>query len=253
VQERALKLPDSLRALAGDYVGFFQGLAQQHTLLERHCFVVLPDHSAEVPAVSLGRWLRGLVGRWLRGLMGRRSHVEQSEDPEAVSTALGRRLYARSDLVARQLGRSGLRTHRLASQQVAELLHRCWSPELARVQRLREELGAYTTLVVGSRRRARHMPKADESSLGTETETPSDAGGGQDERLLGLGTRTLADLIAPSACEVRSDHLRLDGQYARVLVVTAYPRLVGAGWLSLLVESDLPIELSLHVRPLFFG
>ena len=54
VQERALKLPDSLRALAGDYVGFFQGLAQQHTLLERHCFVVLPDHSAEVPAVSLG-------------------------------------------------------------------------------------------------------------------------------------------------------------------------------------------------------
>jgi len=47
VQERALKLPDSLRALAGDYVGFFQGLAQQHTLLERHCFVVLPDHSAQ--------------------------------------------------------------------------------------------------------------------------------------------------------------------------------------------------------------
>ena len=34
---------------------------------------------------------------------------------------------------------------------MAELLHRCWSPELARVQRLREEIGAYTTLVVGSR------------------------------------------------------------------------------------------------------
>src|SRR6202171_3415096 len=150
VQERALKLPDSLRALATDYVGFLQGLAQQHTLLERHCFVVLPDHSAEVPAVSLGRRLRGLIGR--------RSHVKHSEDPEAVSTALGRRLYARSDLVARQLGRSGLRTRRLASQQVAELLHRCWSPELARVQRLREELGAYTTLAVGSRRHARYTP-----------------------------------------------------------------------------------------------
>jgi type IV secretory pathway VirB4 component len=35
-----------------------------------------------------------------------------------------------------------------------------------------------------------------------------------------------------------------------VLAVTAYPRLVSPGWLSLLVESDLPIELSLHVRPL---
>src|SRR5260370_20432292 len=116
-----------------------------------------------------------------------------------VWTSVARRLQARTDLVARQLGRSGLRTHRLASQQVAELLHRCWSPELARVQRLRKELGAYTTVMVGSRRRARHMPKADESSLGTETETPSDPESGQDERLLGLGTRTLADLIAPSA------------------------------------------------------
>src|SRR2546429_4991138 len=49
--------------------------------------------------------------------------------------------------------RSGLRTRRLDSRQVAELLHRCWSPELARVQRLRDELGAYTTLVVGARDR----------------------------------------------------------------------------------------------------
>src|SRR6266700_2142709 len=55
---------------------------------------------------------------------------------------------------------------------------------------------------------------------------------------------------APSGCELRADHLRLDGQYARVLVLTAYPRLVAPGWLSLLVETDLPIEVSLHVQPL---
>src|SRR6266704_3829168 len=71
-----------------------------------------------------------------------------------------------------------------------------------------------------------------------------------DERLFALGTRTLADLIAPSGCEVRADHLRLDGQYARAVVMTAYPRLVSPGWLSLLVETDLPIEASLFVRPL---
>jgi hypothetical protein len=68
--------------------------------------------------------------------------------------------------------------------------------------------------------------------------------------LFTLGARTLADLIAPSGCEVRADHLQLDSQYARVLAVTAYPRLVTPGWLSLLVETDLPIELSLHVHPL---
>ena len=42
----------------------------------------------------------------------------------------------------------------------------------------------------------------------------------------------------------------MDGQYARVLALTAYPRTVTAGWLAPLVESDLPIELSIHVHPL---
>jgi hypothetical protein len=56
---------------------------------------------------------------------------------------------ARCDLVGRHLSRSGLRTHRLDSRELAELLRRCWSPDLARVQRLRDELGAYTSLFVG--------------------------------------------------------------------------------------------------------
>ena len=61
-----------------------------------------------------------------------------------------------------------------------------------------------------------------------------------------LGSRSLADVIAPDSVEIASDHLRLDGVYARALAVTAYPRLVTPGWLSLLTESDMPIELSLH-------
>jgi hypothetical protein len=65
-----------------------------------------------------------------------------------------------------------------------------------------------------------------------------------------LGTRTLADLIAPGGCAINADHLRLDGQVARVLIVAGYPRLMTPGWLSLLVETDLPIEASLHVQPL---
>src|SRR5919206_3298561 len=75
-----------------------------------------------------------------------------------------------------------------------------------------------------------------------------------DERLFGLGTRTLADLIAPAGAEVRRDHLQLDAHYLRVLVVTGYPRTVAAGWLAPLVETlDLPLELSLHIRPLASG
>jgi len=142
VQVRAELLPEALRAIVLDYIGFLQALAQQRTLLERHCYVVLPEQRAEIPAISLSRRLQGLVGRG--------GHAERADGPEGVSTSVARRLQARSDLVARQLGRSSLRTRRLDSRQVAELLHRCWSPELARVQRLRDELGAYTTLVVSS-------------------------------------------------------------------------------------------------------
>src|SRR6185503_11630681 len=112
---------------------------------------------------------------------------------------------------------------------------------------LRDELSAYTTLVVGARRPARPTG-VDAAATGREPEVALEDAA--DERLIALGTRTLADLIAPSGCEVRTDHLRLDGSYARVLVVTAYPRLVTPGWLSLLVATDLPVELSLHVRPL---
>src|SRR5207245_2115151 len=42
-----------------------------------------------------------------------------------------------------------------------------------------------------------------------------------------------------------------DAEYVRVLVVTGYPRTVAAGWLAPLVEElDMPLELSMHIRPL---
>jgi hypothetical protein len=238
VRVRAELLPTPLRAIALGYMAFVQGLAKQRTLLERHCYVVLPDQQSKAPVVSLPSRLRTFLKR-----SGDR--VVRFEDHQMVLTSVARRLHARSDLVARQLGRSGLRTQRLETQQVAELLHRCWSPDLARVQRLRDELGAYTTPVVGSHR---HAHSGVDELRGPATS--SDSAVGDSERWFALGTRTLADLIAPSGCEIRSDHLQHDGQYVRVLAVTAYPRLDTPGWLSLLVETDLPIEVSLHVRPL---
>jgi conjugal transfer ATP-binding protein TraC len=239
VQARVARLPEPLRAIALDYLGYLPALAHQRTLLERHCYVVLPDQRAEVPASAFSDRLRRLVRR-SRG-------AEPFDNPEAVPASVARRLQARADLVARQLGRSGLRTRRLDSRQIAELLHRCWSPELAHVQRLRDELAAYTSLAVSSRKLAHSKPVEDAPAATLEPTVSSDADA---EQLFLLGTRSLADLIAPSGCEVRADHLRLDGAYARVLVVTAYPRLVSPGWLSLLVETDLPIEASLFVQPL---
>jgi conjugal transfer ATP-binding protein TraC len=71
-----------------------------------------------------------------------------------------------------------------------------------------------------------------------------------DERRFALGTRSLADLLAPAAVEVARDNLRLEYQYARVLVVVGYPRTVSPGWLTPLLEFEHPIEVSFHVHPL---
>lgn len=70
------------------------------------------------------------------------------------------------------------------------------------------------------------------------------------ERRFARGTRTLADLLAPAAVEFGRDHVRLEYQYARVLVVVGYPRTVAAGWLTPVLEFDHPIEVSMHVDPL---
>jgi conjugal transfer ATP-binding protein TraC len=71
-----------------------------------------------------------------------------------------------------------------------------------------------------------------------------------DQRRFAIGTRSIADLIAPAAVEVARDHARLEYQYARVLTVVGYPRTVSAGWLSPLLDFDQPIELSFHLHPL---
>jgi conjugal transfer ATP-binding protein TraC len=71
-----------------------------------------------------------------------------------------------------------------------------------------------------------------------------------EERRFALGTRSVADLVAPAAVEVARDHVRLEYQYVRGLVVVGYPRTVVPGWLTPLLEFEHPIEVSFHVHPL---
>jgi len=73
---------------------------------------------------------------------------------------------------------------------------------------------------------------------------------GPDDRLAALGLRSLADLLAPSSLVIGDDHLVLDGQYTRVLVLADLPPVVAAGWLNGLLAERLPVNLSLHLRRL---
>ncbi len=67
------------------------------------------------------------------------------------------------------------------------------------------------------------------------------------------GERSTADVVAPAALEERRDHLALDGELSRVLALHDYPRHVSPDWLGRLVDSDGPLDLSLHLEPLDSG
>ena len=212
-----------------------QGLARQRTLLERRFYVVVPAESA-----ARAGW-RGRAGRGA----GRASEQEPRRE------AARRQLTFRCDDLARQLGRCGLAVRRLADLELAQLYLACWSPERARAQRFRQQLDDYTTLAVRAappaggggvapmlrlqRRRSRRRAAGAVAARSAASRS---------------GTRSLADLLAPAAVEVARDHVRLEYQYARVLVVVGYPRTVAPGWLTPLLEFEHPIEVSLHVHPL---
>ncbi len=67
------------------------------------------------------------------------------------------------------------------------------------------------------------------------------------------GERTASDLVAPAAIEERRDHLAVDGELSRVLALHDYPRHVSPNWLGRLIDSDEPLDLSLHLEPLDSG
>jgi hypothetical protein len=121
-------LPDELALLARDHVAFLRRLARNRTLLERHFYLVVP---------AAGEARRG------RRLWPVRPGAE-SADADAVR----KQLTFRCEEVERQLARCGLIARRLGDRELAQLYYACWCPELARVQRLRRDLGEYTALVV---------------------------------------------------------------------------------------------------------
>lgn len=74
-----------------------------------------------------------------------------------------------------------------------------------------------------------------------------------DARRLDLGRRGIADLLAPAAVVPAPDALQIDGDFARGLYLSGFPRWVGDGWLGPLVNFEEPLVLSQHIAPLDSG
>lgn len=127
-REAQQSLIEPLAALARDHASFVRRLARHRTLLERRFYLVVPA--------------QGDTNEQRGSLRFRRSAARPDLDTAR------RQLTFRCEEIARQLGRCGLTVRRLGDIELAQLYYACWSPDLARLQRLRRHLVEYTTLVV---------------------------------------------------------------------------------------------------------
>lgn len=72
----------------------------------------------------------------------------------------------------------------------------------------------------------------------------------EEERAYRRGTVSIRDLIAPSAFEVQPNYLKLGDQYLRTLFVTAYPRYVGIGWGTPIINYKGTVDVGMFFYPI---
>lgn len=63
------------------------------------------------------------------------------------------------------------------------------------------------------------------------------------------GITALRDFIAPSSIEFQKTHFQLGTRYARTYYVYGYPRQLTTGWMSIMVNMDEVMDISLYVYP----
>lgn len=63
------------------------------------------------------------------------------------------------------------------------------------------------------------------------------------------GIATTRDLISPSSFEVTFSYIKIGDTFARTLFVYEYPRSLYSGWISPIINVDIPLDLSIFVYP----
>lgn len=61
---------------------------------------------------------------------------------------------------------------------------------------------------------------------------------------------TVKDIIAPPSIEVSQDHLKIGNRLAKSFFIFSYPRYLSTGWLSPIINLDIPLDVSLFFHPI---
>lgn len=64
------------------------------------------------------------------------------------------------------------------------------------------------------------------------------------------GVLELQDIIAPSALQVNSNHIKIGEKVARTMFVISYPRFLGMGWFSPIINLDKIFDISVFIHPI---
>jgi hypothetical protein len=242
-------LADGLEAL-------LQQIGSRRTLIERHCYLVIPAPD--------------LVTSSRRFSLRRKRRRARNE--ELVGRAL-QELSIRVEMVQAQLAALGLRSQRLMGEDLARLYQSFFSPERALQHPLRRthlaSVGHFPQVRRQTTPRAMMVYTPEPAVVDARIDEQSEEGarssrhrhrartqrGGklihaQDTVLPPSDFLRLADLLAPASIVEERDALRVDDDYLRVLVITAFPREVSTGgWLAPLLMLDEILEICLHLHP----
>jgi len=227
------------RELALSHAQYVRELAARRTLLEHRFYVIIPsDQGSDTKQHALA----GLIPFGNKGARNRTETLEKAQQ----------QLDLRAEVIAQQLASLGLQCRRLAGYELASLYYSCLTPDRALRSPLPSQAFAsvgHPTLVKSHRRTRGDSTVSAPGSLSLPHMAEQPQRHGKIRPLPAPDLPHLADLLAPASVEVTGDTVCLEGEYARALAVTCFPREVSPGWLAPLLLHDDIADIVFHLHP----
>ena len=59
----------------------------------------------------------------------------------------------------------------------------------------------------------------------------------------------IIDIVAPSSIEAKNSYIKIGERFAKSYFVFSYPRYLSTGWLSPIINLNIPMDISFHLYP----
>ncbi|MBI5230242.1 MAG: ATP-binding protein [Candidatus Magasanikbacteria bacterium] len=92
-------------------------------------------------------------------------------------------------------------------------------------------------------------PTEGEKIKSARTRSVEDRGVLEEERIFRRGVVSVLDLIAPAAFKVDSSNVQLGSVFARTIFVVTYPRYIGVGWSSPIINLNYSLDVGIFFYP----